>query len=142
MGESPYSLAFDTEVVLHPEVIFSILRIKNFTIETSKAGLKKNLNMLEERRAKAHLKTLHYQRAIARLNNRRIWPRPIGTGDLVLRRVEVSDPGCTRGKLAPRWEGPYRVTRVIRDGTYILSTMKGKELPQTWHVSNLKKFYV
>ncbi|RZS03439.1 hypothetical protein BHM03_00033617 [Ensete ventricosum] len=73
--------------------------------------------MLEERRAKAHLKTLHYQRAIARLNNR-------------------------RGKLTPRWEGPYRVTRVIRDGTYILSTMEGKELPQTWHVSNLKKFYV
>ncbi|RZR81741.1 hypothetical protein BHM03_00008035 [Ensete ventricosum] len=73
--------------------------------------------MLEERRAKAHLKKLHYQRAIARLYNR-------------------------RGKLAPRWEGSYCITQVIRDETYTLSTTEGKTLPQTWHVSNLKKFYV
>ncbi|RRT85889.1 hypothetical protein B296_00001724 [Ensete ventricosum] len=63
-------------------------------------------------------------------------------GDPVLRRAEVSDPRRTRGKLALRWEGPYRVTQVIRDGSYILSTMEGRALPQTWHVSNLKKLYV
>ncbi|RRT57643.1 hypothetical protein B296_00039140 [Ensete ventricosum] len=70
--------------------------------------------MLEERRAKAHLKTLHYQRAVVRLYNR-------------------------REKLTSRWEGPYRV---VRDDTYTLSIMEGKTLPRTWHVSNLKKFYV
>ncbi|RWV79591.1 hypothetical protein GW17_00059246 [Ensete ventricosum] len=63
-------------------------------------------------------------------------------GDLVLRRADVSDPGRTQEKLAPRWEGSYRVTRVIRDGTYILLMMEGKTLPRTWHLSNLKKFYV
>ncbi|RRT45918.1 hypothetical protein B296_00021518 [Ensete ventricosum] len=63
-------------------------------------------------------------------------------GDLVLRRVEVSDPGRTRGKLTPRWEESYRITQVVRDGTYTLSIMKGKTLPRTWHVSNLKKLYV
>ncbi|RWW46354.1 hypothetical protein BHE74_00047721 [Ensete ventricosum] len=83
---------------------------ENFTTEASEAGLRENLNMLEERMAKAHLKTLHYQRAIARLYNRRIRTRPVSTGDMVLRRAEVSDSGCTRGKLTPRWEGPYRIT--------------------------------
>ncbi|RWW77202.1 hypothetical protein BHE74_00014664, partial [Ensete ventricosum] len=67
--ESPYSLAFDTKAVLPPNVIFPTLRIENFTPEALEAGLRKNLDMLEERRAKAHLKSLHYQRAVARLYN-------------------------------------------------------------------------
>ncbi|RWW49679.1 hypothetical protein BHE74_00044123 [Ensete ventricosum] len=55
-------------------------------------------------------------------------------GDLILWKAEISDLGHTRGKLAPRWEGPYRVTPVIRDGTYTLSTMEGKIVPWTWHL--------
>ncbi|RRT63125.1 hypothetical protein B296_00000878 [Ensete ventricosum] len=101
-----------------------------------------NLDMHEERRAMAHLKNLHYQGTISRLYNRRVLPRPIVKGDLVLRKAEVSDLGHTREKLAPRWVGSYRITQVIRDGTYALLTMEGKILPRTWHVSNLKKFYV
>ncbi|RWV78194.1 hypothetical protein GW17_00060869 [Ensete ventricosum] len=66
----------------------------------------KNLDMLEERRAKAHLKNLHYQRAVARLSNQ-------------------------RGKLTPRWEGSYRVTQVVRDEIYTLSMMEGKTFPRT-----------
>ncbi|RWW82849.1 hypothetical protein BHE74_00008668 [Ensete ventricosum] len=108
-----------------------MLIIENFTPEASKVGLRKNLDMLEERRAKAHLKNLHYQRAIAQLYNQRIRPRPIGKGDLVLRRAEVSDPRHTRGKLTPRWEGPYRVSQVVRDGTYTLSTIEGETIPRT-----------
>ncbi|RRT46511.1 hypothetical protein B296_00013984 [Ensete ventricosum] len=98
--------------------------------------------MLEERRAKAYLKNLRYHRAVPQLYNQIIQPRPIGKGDRVLRRTEVSDPRRTQVKLALRWEGLYRVIRVIRDRTYILSMMEGRALPRTWHVSNLKKFYV
>ncbi|RWW07901.1 hypothetical protein GW17_00028692 [Ensete ventricosum] len=56
-GESPYSLAFGTKVVLPPEVVFLTLRIENFTLEVLETGLRENLDMLEERRAEAHLKT-------------------------------------------------------------------------------------
>ncbi|RZS18520.1 hypothetical protein BHM03_00050807 [Ensete ventricosum] len=133
-GGVSYSLAFGTEVVLPPEVVFSTLRIDNFTLEESEAGLRENLDILKERRAKAHLK--NYQRAVARLYNRRVRPQPIVKGDLVLWRPKVSDPGHTRGKLAPRWEGPYCITQVVRDGTDTLSTTEEKTLPQTWHVSS------
>ncbi|RRT78128.1 hypothetical protein B296_00012020 [Ensete ventricosum] len=88
-GESPYSLTFGTEVVLPPEVIFMMLKIENFTPKASEAGLRENLDMLEEHRAKVHLKNLHCQRVVARLYNPRIRPQPIDTGDLVLRRAEV-----------------------------------------------------
>ncbi|RRT69644.1 hypothetical protein B296_00036605, partial [Ensete ventricosum] len=50
-------------------VVFTTLRIENFASEVSKAGLRENLNILEEHRAEAHLKTLYYQRAVARLYN-------------------------------------------------------------------------
>ncbi|RWV79168.1 hypothetical protein GW17_00059748, partial [Ensete ventricosum] len=86
MGESPYSLAFRTEAILSPQVVFPTLRIENFTPEASKSSLRENLNLLDEHRAEAHLKTLHYQRAVARLCNRRIRPQPMG--DLVLRKAE------------------------------------------------------
>ncbi|RZR91701.1 hypothetical protein BHM03_00019874 [Ensete ventricosum] len=100
--ESRYSLAFGTEVVLPLEVVFPTLRIENFAPGASEADLKENLDMLEERRAEAHLKTLHYHRVITRLYNRRVRPRPIGMVDLVLRKAEVNDRGHSCGKLVPR----------------------------------------
>ncbi|RRT66490.1 hypothetical protein B296_00040155 [Ensete ventricosum] len=48
--------------------------IKHFTLEALEAGLRENFNLLEERRAEAHLKTLRYQRTVARLYNWRFWP--------------------------------------------------------------------
>ncbi|RRT84411.1 hypothetical protein B296_00005721 [Ensete ventricosum] len=61
--------------------------------------------------------------------------------DLILCKAEVSDPTRTRGKLAPTWEGPYRVIKMIQEGTYILANLDNKQLPRTWHISNMRKFY-
>nr|XP_018681665.1 PREDICTED: uncharacterized protein LOC108952829 [Musa acuminata subsp. malaccensis] len=124
-GESPYSLTFGTEAVLPPEAAVATLRTWSYEEEASNQGIRASLDMLEERRANAHLKALSHQRAIAQIYNRKVRPRPIKLGDLVLRRAEVSDPTRTRGKLAPKWEGPYRVANVVRPGTYRLTDMDG-----------------
>ncbi|RRT31346.1 hypothetical protein B296_00053695 [Ensete ventricosum] len=79
----------------------------------------------------AHLRALAYRRVVTKLYNSRVCPRHVEMGDLVLRKTEVSDPTRSRGKLAPNWEGPYRVVDVIRDGTYTLVTMEGRVLPRT-----------
>ncbi|RRT31268.1 hypothetical protein B296_00053366, partial [Ensete ventricosum] len=36
--------------------------------------------------------------------------------------TEISNPTRSRSKLAPNWEGPYRVVDVIRDTTYTSQT--------------------
>lgn len=131
IGESPFSLAFGTEAVLPPKVVFPTPRIKNFEEGTTDKGLHANLDLVEERRADAHLRTLAYKKTIAELYNRKVCPRPIKLSNLVLRKAEVSDPTCTRGKLAPSWEGPYRVAEVFRDGTYCLTMQEGDQLPRT-----------
>ncbi|RRT75104.1 hypothetical protein B296_00011140 [Ensete ventricosum] len=90
-----------------------------------------------QRRAPAHLQALEYKKVIIRLYNYRVCPREIKTGDLVLRKAEVSDPTRSRGQLTAKWEGPYRVETSPREDTFTLTTMEGKRLPKTWHISNL-----
>ncbi|XP_065012847.1 uncharacterized protein LOC135641416 [Musa acuminata AAA Group] len=142
IGESPYSLAFGTEAVLPPEVAIATLRTRNYDEKITNEGLRAGLDLLEERRANTHLKALSYKRAVARIYNRKVRPRPTKLSDLVLRRTEVSNPARARGKLAPKWEGPYRVAEIIRPGTYRLATMDDSPLLRTWNVQNLKKFFV
>ncbi|RZS27719.1 hypothetical protein BHM03_00061241, partial [Ensete ventricosum] len=125
-------LAFGTEVVLPLEVVFQTQRDEEFNQQ-----LRENLDLREEKRADAHLRALAYRRAVTKLYNRRVRPRHVEMGDLVLRKTEVSDPTRSCGKLAPNWEGPYRVVDVNRDGTYALATMEGRVLPRIWHIINL-----
>ncbi|RRT70285.1 hypothetical protein B296_00032362 [Ensete ventricosum] len=101
-----------------------------------------NSTRTEERRAVAHLWALEYKKAVARLYNHKVCPREIKVGDLMLRKAEVSDPTRSRGKLFANWEGPYQVETSPREGTFTLVTMEGKRLPRTWHISNLRKFFV
>uniref|UniRef100_A0A804JFN3 Integrase catalytic domain-containing protein n=1 Tax=Musa acuminata subsp. malaccensis TaxID=214687 RepID=A0A804JFN3_MUSAM len=141
-GESPYSLSYGTEAILPPEVVFPTPQAEKYDEEASARGLRAGLDLIEERRADAHLKDLSYKRAVARIYNRKVRPRPIKLGDLVLRRIEVGDPTRTHDKLVANWEGPYRVIDVVRLRTYRLATTEGCPLPRTWNVRNLKKFFV
>ncbi|RZS29321.1 hypothetical protein BHM03_00063033, partial [Ensete ventricosum] len=79
--------------------------------------LRENLDLLEERRAEAHLQVLAYKKAVTKLYNH-------------------------KGKLSPNREGPYRVTNTLREGTYTLAAMEGRQLSRTCYISNLWKFYV
>jgi hypothetical protein len=44
-------------------------------------------------------------------------------------------------KLAPNWEGPFRVREVFDGGAYRLETLRGEMMPRTWNVSNLRFYY-
>ncbi|RWW57697.1 hypothetical protein BHE74_00035492, partial [Ensete ventricosum] len=79
----------------------------------------------------AHLWTLAYKKAIARLYTRRLWPWHIVNDNLVLRKVEISDPMYTKGKLASNWEGLYRFIGAVGDRTYMLVMIEGKLLSRT-----------
>ncbi|RRT31985.1 hypothetical protein B296_00049653 [Ensete ventricosum] len=129
-----YARSEDGKRPLHDEdlnVVFPTLRVHTHGEEASHQQLRENLDLLEEKRADAHLRALAYRRAVTKLYNRRVCPRHVKMGDLVLRKIEVSDPARSREKLAPNWEGPYRVVEVIRDRTYTLATMEGQVLSRT-----------
>ncbi|RRT84712.1 hypothetical protein B296_00010768, partial [Ensete ventricosum] len=97
-------------------LVYPTLRVEIYDEEASSKQLHENLDLLEEKRVEAYLRTLAYKKAIAKLYNR-------------------------RGKLAANWEGPYCVMDVIREETCTLATMEGQLLPRTWYISNLWKLY-
>ncbi|GAA0148366.1 hypothetical protein LIER_07830 [Lithospermum erythrorhizon] len=55
--------------------------------------------------------------------------------------MEASQPK-NKNKLNPKWEGPYRVRRVIGPRTYELEELSGKTIDHTWHTVYLKKYYI
>nr|GEX22568.1 hypothetical protein [Tanacetum cinerariifolium] len=61
--------------------------------------------------------------------------------DFVYRSNDVSH-AVDGGKLGPKWEGPYKVTKALEDRAYKLRSMDGTVLSRTWNIANLKKCYL
>ena len=115
-------------------------RAINFDEIENEEGLRINLDLVDEVRdhaiekmEKCKEKTRDHFIKKSRVKNFQV-------GDLVLRDTEASDPTNT-DKLMPKWEGPYRVKKVLRPGTYKLEHMDGSEISNTWHGLRLRKFY-
>lgn len=61
MGETPFSLAFRTEVVVLVKIRMTSHRTVSFDPEKSEEGLKNNLNLLEEKRNEVALRVAVYK---------------------------------------------------------------------------------
>ncbi|GAA0169862.1 hypothetical protein LIER_40844 [Lithospermum erythrorhizon] len=61
--------------------------------------------------------------------------------DFLLRLFFESHPKEQR-KLSPKWEGSYRIKRILGPGTYELEDLDGKRISRTWHASKVCKYYV
>ncbi|GAV60116.1 hypothetical protein CFOL_v3_03647, partial [Cephalotus follicularis] len=98
-------------------------RVVHFSEENNEEGLRNLIDLVEEFRDKAAIRVATYQQRVGRYYNKRVNPRSLNEGDLVLRNSTIIDPIGTRGKLAPNWEGPYKVKRVLQPGTFKLKTL-------------------
>ncbi|GAA0153419.1 hypothetical protein LIER_37671 [Lithospermum erythrorhizon] len=99
------------------------------------------LNFTDELKDETLYKILKYKHLMALSYNRRVKTCQFHAGDFVLRLCSASQPKEQR-KLSPKWEGPYRVKRVIGHHTYELEELNGKLVLRTWHASKLCKYYV
>ncbi|GJV14269.1 reverse transcriptase domain-containing protein [Tanacetum coccineum] len=138
-GCTPFSLVYGSEAVLPPEIGLPTYRISNFDSNANDVDLRLNLDLLEERREFAALRSARYKRQTERYYNARVKHNHLKIGDFVLRKNEASRQEGQK-KLDPNWEGPYQIIDAKRTGTYTLADMKGHPIPRTWHISNLRKF--
>ena len=99
------------------------------------------MDLVEEKRDLALIRLSHYRQSIARFYNKGVNERRFDEGDLVLRKIFQNTAEANAGKLGANWEGPYRVTKVVRLGVYELETLDGVPTLRLWNVSNLKKYY-
>ena len=123
------------------EVNLCSARVNGFNPVQNELMMVERLDLLEEYREAAIIRLAEYQQTLARRYNRDVKTRKFGAGDLVLRRAVGNMRDTSAGKLAPTWEGPYKVTSIAGAGAYYLEDLDERPLPRPWNVHNLKIFY-
>ncbi|XP_021776001.1 uncharacterized protein LOC110739825 [Chenopodium quinoa] len=116
--------------------------IKDHRLIASQSKTLGHLDFLPELREKVAVKSAAHKDRMLRAYNKRVNHCPMITRDLVLRRTAATRKGNVDGKLSINWEGPYKISDTVRQGSYRLETMEGKPLKNVWNASVLKKFYV
>jgi transposase InsO family protein len=137
-GETPFKMVYGTDAMIPVEINPPSWRRETLTTEANKEALQENLDLLEEIREKAHFREFAMKQRVSHKYNTKVIPRNFKEGDLVLKRPMGKDKG---GKLAPNWEGPFRIQEAYGNGAYRLETLQGETLPRTWNVMNLKFYY-
>jgi hypothetical protein len=115
--------------------------VESYKAETNNEGLKLHLDLLQEKRDHAHITLSAYQERMAKYFNRKVKTRSFKVGDLVLRKATFATRDPVEGKLAPSWEGPYKVISYQRPGAYYLKDSAGKVLPRPWDTEHLKRYF-
>nr|CAN72038.1 hypothetical protein VITISV_034349 [Vitis vinifera] len=141
-GATPYSLVYGMEAILPVETEMGSLRValEQQISETEWAQARfDQLNLLDERRLRVADHVQAYQRNMARAFKKRVKPRPLQKGDLVLRILKIGDP---RGKFRPSWSGPYVIRKLTLEGGAWLIDLDGNQFLEPTNVDQLKKYYV
>ena len=123
------------------EVNLCSARVKEFSPARNDGLMVERLDLLEEHREAMTIRLAEYQQKLARRYNRCVKTMEFGAGDLVLRKAMGNMQDTNAGKLAPTWEGPYRITAIAGARAHYLEDLDERPLPQPWNVHNLKNFY-
>ena len=99
--ETPFALAFGTEVVAPVEVGIKSPRVELASEDHNDEALRLNLELLDERREQVQRRTEEYQRKTARYYNQKVKPRSYMPGDLVLKKLLPARKNPAHGKLGP-----------------------------------------
>ncbi|KAG7548086.1 Ribonuclease H domain [Arabidopsis suecica] len=143
-GETPFSLVYGMEAVIPAEIFVpSPRRMYNPQNEAANNELMVDvIDTIEERRDRSLIRMQNYQNAAARYYNSNVRNRHFDVGTLVLRKVQQNTAEDGAGKLGINWEGPYRITQVVRNGVYRLENMEGKAVRRAWNSIHLKRFFI
>nr|GEV37903.1 reverse transcriptase domain-containing protein [Tanacetum cinerariifolium] len=139
--DTPFSLMYGTKAVSPAEIDMPTLRTAEVDLVGNNEALEINLDDLEERREEAAIREAKCKAKIEKYYNSKVRNISFKPGDLVYRNNDASRAEDT-GKLGPKWEGPYKVTKALGKGAYKLRDRDEKQLSRTWNISNLKKYYV
>ncbi|PWA86890.1 hypothetical protein CTI12_AA135950 [Artemisia annua] len=104
-------------------------------------SLRLDLALVEEKRDLVAIRLIHSKNKMAKYYNKRVHREYFKPGDHVMRINEVRKV-AGQGKLAPNWKGPYIIRQENDNGSYMLTTLKGDDIPLTWHASDLKRCYI
>ncbi|GKA93958.1 reverse transcriptase domain-containing protein [Tanacetum coccineum] len=115
-GDTPFSLTYGTEAVIPAEIGMPTFRTAEVDVAKNDEALEINLELLEEKREQAAIREEKSKRQMEKYYNTKVRNASFKLGGLVYRSNEASRVEDT-GKLGPKWEGPYEVTKALGKGS-------------------------
>ena len=97
--------------------------------------------MIDEKKATAQYHAQRYQKRIVRVFNKKVKPRNLKEGYLVLKvlRDETFDP---RGKMKPRWSGLFIIKKIMSRGATRITDLDGEEMLCLVNMDRLRKYNI
>jgi hypothetical protein len=132
---SPFKLLYEEEALLLEELCPGTWR----DTPSGDEDLKASVQNIEEVRLQPAANLSSYQDETRRWKNKKIRPKLIRSGDLVLRKVPK---GKLKGKMHGKWEGPFIATATTNEAAFKLPRLTGEEEPYTWNVDMLQMYFV
>jgi hypothetical protein len=131
-------MVYGTEVVLPADIAFRSLCVENFDEDKSDEARELEVNCSEERRLDSCIHTAKYLAVLRRYYHRNVKECLFVFRGLVL-KWKTNQEGTH--KLSSPWEGPFEVIEVTRPTSYRLAHLDGTEVPNSWHIDKLRRFY-
>ena len=85
--ETPFSIIYGAKAVIPLETGFPTLRTSSFNPSDNNEYLKKNLNLIKDKRENAMVQLAYYQQKLKQGYDANVKLRPLTPGDMVLQRV-------------------------------------------------------
>ena len=137
-------MVYGSEAVLPIKVKIQSLRVLAETKVLEEDWVKQRYEQLvfiDEKKARAQYHTQGYQKKIARAFNKKVRPRNLKEGDLVLKvlRDETFD---LRGKMKPRWSGPFVIKKIMSGGATRITYLDGEEMLRPINMDRLQRYHI
>jgi hypothetical protein len=137
MGFTPFRLLFGTEAMTPEEIKNESMRVLKEK-EIEEVDQKVDKDMIELTILEATENINKYQMETKACKDKKLVRKDIKTSDLVLKRKKNWE---NPGKLHESWEGPYIAKETNMSGAFRLLEQTRKELPYSWNVDSLKRYY-
>ena len=108
--------------MLPTDIIHDSPRVQAYDEENAEIACQDTVDLLEEERELLLQRSAIYQQGLRRYHSRKIKHRSFKECDLVLRRVQEREH-----KLAPIWEGPFVISKAMKNGSYYVVDIRDDE---------------
>ncbi|GJW86433.1 reverse transcriptase domain-containing protein [Tanacetum coccineum] len=120
-GETPFSLTYGSETVILAKIGMPTYRTMMIREGFNKEELRLDLDLLQEKKEMASIREAWYKTKLEQYYNKRAHLTSFKPWEFVFRKNEASRVE-DQGKMGPKWEGPYRVTKGYQNSSYKLQT--------------------
>jgi hypothetical protein len=136
-GFTPFRLLYGSEAMTPQELKHGAPRTNKSAVPDVDEPTSKDL--IDGDRVSALQALDKYQVQTKAWRDNAVIPREFNEWDLILARTTRTE---SRGKLEPKWDGPFIVKMKTSPSAYRLVTPFGEDLEHSWNIDNLRRFFV